>query len=67
MQDYPLLKTLCWQGNTTNLAELGEAEIMTLYERGWRWRGVLAELSAEERDFIRRLAQKHGSWLVNDV
>lgn len=67
MQDYPLLKALCWQGNAADPAELGEAEILALYERGWRWRGVLAELSAEEGEFIREIAQKHGSWLVNDV
>ncbi len=37
------------------------------YERGWHYRGVLANLEGEELDFLRQLARTKGAWLTNDV
>lgn len=64
---YPLLCALCWQGTSANPINLSESEIIQIYERGWRWRGVLAEPTEEELAFIRALAERRQSWLINYV
>lgn len=64
---YPLLCALCWQGTSANPINLSESEIIQIYERGWRWRRVLAEPTEGELAFIRQIAERHQSWLVNHV
>jgi hypothetical protein len=64
---YPLLCALCWQGTSASTTHLSESEIIQIYERGWRWRGVLAEPTEGELAFIRKLAERHQSWLINYV
>lgn len=61
----PFLQALCWQRN--DITGLGYDEILDLYERGWNYRGVLADLEGEELAFVKALAQAKQSWLVNDV
>jgi hypothetical protein len=67
LDDLPFLKSLCWQGDTPSIAHLSDAEILQLYERNWRYRGVIANLSEEEKTVVRQLALKYDSWLANEV
>ena len=41
--------------------------MLSRYERGWQYRGVLADIGADKQRFIHDLALAGGSWLVNDV
>jgi hypothetical protein len=70
LEQLPFLKSLCWQGLEEH-REFGigrdPAEILAIYERGWRWRGVMADISEVERQYIRDLAAAFSSWLINDV
>ncbi|MEZ5452468.1 MAG: hypothetical protein R3E93_06545 [Thiothrix sp.] len=61
----PFLQALCWQRDS--LESLSTDEILDLYERGWNYRGILADLEGEELEFVKALAQAKQSWLVNDV
>jgi hypothetical protein len=67
LEQLPFLTALCWQGEQASIAHLSELDILHLYERNWRLRGVLADVSAQERSLIRRIAAEHNSWLVNEV
>ncbi|WP_068819102.1 hypothetical protein [Phormidesmis priestleyi] len=67
LDQLPFLKSLCWQGETPSIANLTEVEVLQLYERNWRLRGVLAGVSTVEQQFIRNLADKYHSWLANDL
>jgi hypothetical protein len=61
----PFLKALCWQ--TSNIKHFTPEEMLHRYERGWNYRGVLADLGEEERQFIKALCQEYGSWLSAHV
>jgi len=61
----PFLQAICWQ--TTNVRRMTSEEMLTRYERGWNYLGVLGDLTEEERQFVRHLAAQHGSWLVTRV
>ena len=63
----PFLQSLCWQGETPSIAHLTENEILQLYERNWRYRGVVADLSTEEKRLLKQLATKYRSWVVNEI
>jgi hypothetical protein len=63
----PFLQSVCWQGEVSSMTELTEAEVLQLYERNWRYRGVLADLSQVEACFVRKLSAKYHSWLANDL
>jgi hypothetical protein len=67
LDDLPFLRSLCWQSSAPSTAMLSEAEVLQLYERNWRYRGVIADLSEVERQFVHQLAQHYQSWLINDV
>ena len=67
LEDLPFLRSLCWQGNVPSIEHWSELEILSLYERNWRFLGVLADVSDEEARVIRELALKYHSWLVNEV
>lgn len=67
LEDLPFLRSLCWQGEAPSIIGLSEIEILQLYERNWRYRGAIADLSETERLFVQKLAQHHQSWLINDV
>jgi hypothetical protein len=66
-EQFPFLTSLCWQGEKPAVADLSELDMLHLYERHWRLRGVMADPSAQEMTFIRRVAAEHQSWLVNEV
>jgi hypothetical protein len=63
----PFLKSLCWQGHSASVAGLSDDEILQLYERNWRYRGVVADLSEEEKIMLLQLATKYHSWIVNEI
>jgi hypothetical protein len=67
LEQLPFLASLCWQGAQPTIAHLSELDILHLYERNWRLRGVMADLSEPEVMFIRRIAAEYHSWLVNEV
>lgn len=58
----PFLKSICWQ--TEDIRHFSLPEMLNRYERGWRYRGVLADLEGEELDFVRSLAKKTDSWIA---
>ena len=64
-QELPFLKAICW--DLTDVNVLNEDEILNRYERGWIYRGALADLGDEERVFIAEIAKCKGSWLAVDV
>lgn len=65
--DLPFLQSLFWQGQSASIAGLSEDEILQTYERNWRYRGVVADLSADEKKMLFKLATKHQSWLVSEL
>jgi hypothetical protein len=67
LEHLPFLTSLCWQGAQPSIAHLSEQDILNLYERNWRLRGVMVDLSEQEMMFIRRIAVEYHSWLVNEV
>ncbi len=60
--ELPFLRAICWQ--TEDIAHFTLDEMLSRYERGWVYNGVLADLEGEERAFVARLAKEKGSWLV---
>ena len=67
LEELPFLRSLCWQGCEPSIDYSSELEVLNLYERNWRFRGVMAEVSDGEAKVIRSLAMKHHSWLVNEI
>lgn len=61
----PFLTAICW--DLGDVRVLTADEMLNRYERGWNYRGVLADLEGEERAFLRQLAIIKGSWLQTDV
>jgi hypothetical protein len=61
----PFLKSVCWQ--TQDIRHFTLSEMLARYERGWKYRGVLADLEGEELEFVRNLVKKTGSWIICDV
>lgn len=61
----PFLKAICWQ--TKDIRRFTLPEMLSRYERGWKYRGVLADLEGEELTFVRNLAVQADSWIANDV
>lgn len=59
--ELPFLASLSWSDRRWR--ELAPIDMLRRYEAGWRWRGVLAEPSAEELAFIRTLVDEFGSVL----
>jgi hydroxyethylthiazole kinase-like sugar kinase family protein len=67
LEDLPFLRSLCWQSQQASIEGLSDLEILELYERNWQYKGVMADLSDIEAQFVQRLAQQYQSWLVNHV
>lgn len=61
----PFLEAVCWE--LRNVHDLTADEMLNRYERGWAYRGTLADLGEQERVFVRKLAVARGSWLQIDV
>jgi len=61
----PFLEAICWDLNDIN--HLNYDEMLNRYERGWLYKGVLADLEGDEKLFLHRLARAKGSWLQVNV
>lgn len=60
-EELPFLESLSWFDRTyRNLPPL---DMLRRYEAGWRHKGVLADPSPEELDFIRELVKRYKSFL----
>jgi hypothetical protein len=57
----PFLESLSW--NDVRWRDLTPLDMLRRYEAGWRWRGVLADLGAQELEFVRALVREYGSVL----
>jgi hypothetical protein len=59
--ELPFLRSISWfDRDFRNLAPL---DMLRRYEAGWRYKGVTADPSPEELDFIRVLVARFQSWL----
>jgi hypothetical protein len=63
---FPFLKSLCWQGEKPSVEHLTDTEILSIYERNWRLRGVMANLSDAEIQWIQTYGKLYDSWLINE-
>ncbi|WP_262731430.1 hypothetical protein [Alloalcanivorax marinus] len=61
----PFLEAVCW--DLRDVHGLTPDEMLNRYERGWEYRGALADLEGQERAFVHKLAVAKGSWLQVDV
>jgi hypothetical protein len=59
--ELPFLASISWFDR--HYRDLPPLEMLRRYEGGWRFLGVLADPTPEERRFIRRLADRYGSVL----
>jgi hypothetical protein len=57
----PFLESISWFD--CKYRDLAPLDMLRRYESGWRHRGVLADPSPEEWEFIRGLVQRYGSHL----
>lgn len=57
----PFLRSLLWQGDRER--HLDDFDVLSVYERGWRFRDVLGQLDAAELAYVKQLASVYGSWL----
>lgn len=57
----PFLESISWFDR--QYRDLAPLDMLRRYESGWRYRGVLADPSPEEWEFIRGLVQRYGSHL----
>ncbi len=67
LEAFPLLKSLCWQGEKPSIEGLTEVEILSIYERNWRLRGVMENLSVAEIEWIQTYGKLYDSWLINEL
>jgi len=61
----PFLEAVCW--DLRDVRKLTLDEMLNRYERGWNYRGALADVAGQEKVFIRQLAIANGSWLQLEV
>lgn len=60
-ENLPFLEAICW--DLANVHKLTPDEMLCRYERGWDYRGALADLDGKEKAFLAALARAKGSWL----
>ena len=61
----PFLEAICWQ--TRDIYQFNLLEMLSCYESGWKYRGVLADLEGEELVFVQNLVKQLGSWIANEI
>ena len=64
-EQLPFLEAVCW--DLADVRSLTPDEMLNRYERGWSYRGALADVKGKEKIFVRQLAVAKGSWLQTDV
>jgi hypothetical protein len=60
-QKLPFLESICWQ--ITDVYRLTPEEMLSCYERGWKYGEIFNNLKGEELIFITELARNYNSWL----
>ncbi|MGK7943762.1 MAG: hypothetical protein AB4058_04770 [Microcystaceae cyanobacterium] len=60
-QKLPFLEAICWQ--TENVYRLTPEQMLSRYERGWRYRNLFNNLEEEELEFLKKIAHQYQSWL----
>ena len=61
----PFLESVCWQ--TENVYRFDPEEMLSRYERGWRYLSLFNNLEGKELDFVKELAKQYDSWLQSDL
>ncbi|ELS03213.1 hypothetical protein Xen7305DRAFT_00029330 [Xenococcus sp. PCC 7305] len=61
----PFLEAICWQ--TPNVYRFDPEQMLSRYERGWRYRNLFDNLEGQELVFLRQLAKHYDSWLQFDL
>ncbi|MBW4552550.1 MAG: hypothetical protein KME35_15785 [Aphanocapsa sp. GSE-SYN-MK-11-07L] len=61
----PFLETICWQ--TADVYRLTPEQMLSRYERGWRYRQILGNLEGQELTFLKTLAKSYNSWLQAEL
>jgi hypothetical protein len=61
----PFLEAICWQ--TKDVYHFTPEQMLSRYERGWRYRSLFNSLEGEELDFLKKLAKDYHSWLQTDL
>lgn len=61
----PFLEFLCWQMG--DVYQLTPAEMLSRYERGWRYRDIWEPLDSAEQQWIKDLAIQYHSWLMTEL
>lgn len=64
-QKLPFLEAICWQ--TEDVYGFTPEQMLSRYERGWRYRTLFNNLEGEELEFLRELAKYYHSWLQVEV
>jgi hypothetical protein len=59
--ELPFLQSISWFDR--DYRDLSPLDMLRRYEAGWRYKGVLADPSAEEWAFIQELVRRFGSYL----
>lgn len=61
----PFLEAICWQ--TENIYHYTPEEMLSRYERGWKYRNLFNNLEGEELSFLKQLAARYHSWLQTEL
>jgi hypothetical protein len=61
----PFLESICWQ--TTDVYRFTPEQMLSRYERGWRYHDIFNNLEGEELNFLKELARRYKSWLQVDL
>ena len=63
--ELPFLQAICWQ--VADVKKLSLKEMLSRYESGWNYWGVLGKPSSEELAFIQQISQCYQSWLISQL
>ncbi|KYC37599.1 hypothetical protein WA1_39715 [Scytonema hofmannii PCC 7110] len=61
----PFLESICWQ--TADVYRFSPEEMLSRYERGWRYRDIYNNLEGEEINFLKELTRRYKSWLLVEL
>ncbi|MBV5259731.1 hypothetical protein FLX56_15045 [Synechococcus moorigangaii CMS01] len=64
-QRLPFLEAICWQ--TEDVYRFTPQQMLSRYERGWRYRNIFQSPEKEELEFIEKLAKHYHSWLQTQL
>lgn len=61
----PFLESICWQ--TADVYQFTPEEMLSSYERGWKYHQLFRNLEGQELGFLKELAKRYHSWLQADL